>query len=217
MESLANKPFIICLKLPEDLYNHFESNSNCEGSLTLNTSSLKLTLSTDLKDDQITLSSDLNESESLFTFSVDSSKTPHLKGPIKYLGNLLKPVNKIVLDTNDSKIKPKIQVSDSNKENLNSLSFKLHKNHNVLLSGGTEESIKYEVMKRFGENRKRAPEQQIIDKLKPLFVEQKYWKIKSLSNSLVQPEGFIREIMKKIGEKVVKGEYRGLWTLKPNI
>ena len=217
MEPLANKSFIICLKLPEDLYNQFASNPDSEGTLTLNTSSLQLTLSTLLQSDPITLLSDLNESESLFTFSVDSSKTPHFKGPIKYSGNLLKPVDRIFLDTNNSTPKPKIKVSDSSKENINPLAFKLHRNHNILLSGGTEESIKYEVMKRFGEKRKRDPEEQVIARLRPLFSGQKYWKITSLANVLVQPQGFIRDIMAKIGEKVLKGEHRGLWALKPNI
>lgn len=212
--SLAEKKFVACLKLPEDLYEYFKQNPELKGELTLDHSQLSLSLSTLMQNEPITLTSNLSKSESLYIFSVDSSKTPHFKGPIDYSGILLNPLHKFFAPKKETKPKPTIQLQDLYKENLTSHRFKLHKNHNVILSNSTEDSIKQEIMKRFGDKRKRDEEHKVITKLKSIFSDQKYWKIRSLSYEILQPESYIREIMKKIGEKVKSGEFRGLWTLK---
>lgn len=212
--SLAKKNFVVCLKLPGDLYDFFKLNPGFKGELTFDHALLQLELSVEMQNEVVTLTSNLTKSESLYMFSVDSSKSPHFKGPVNYSGILLNPIHKIFTQQNENIPKPTIQVLDSGKENLNPLRFKLHKNHNIILSNSTEQSIKQEIMKRFGDKRKREDECQVINKLKSIFSHQKYWKIRSLSDEVAQPEAYIREIMKKIGEKVKNGEYRNLWTLK---
>ena len=78
----------------------------------------------------------------------------------------------------------------------------------------SENAIKLEIKKKYGEKKSRLDEHQVISSIESLFSSQETWKIKQISDETLQPESYIRSIMSKIGEKVSKGPYRGAWRLK---
>ena len=219
MSCLEDSKFTLALRLPERLYSLFLSDSTISGCLQFNENTLELQIEIPSKDGIPTqYISQLEHTKDTHLFTVDALKKPRYKGNIKYKGILLtknsidKEFNR--LEMHDEK-KKFILINENCKENICNKRFKLHELHDVYTMINQSEAINKKIRKDFGEKKKRGDENEIWVKILSLFKIHKFWKIIKLADETGQPEYFIREIMKKKGQKVTNGVYRGYYEL-PN-
>ena len=235
MEPLERNKFSFALRLPEEVYSFFALNPEDPGEISINLTTSELILRIPLDSSTIEFTALLTDQSNLSFFSVNQSKKATYRGQLKYFGVLVKPLSYFQksrlgssIETGKSELsnqlkfgsenrcntKPSLSIGDPLSEGKHPGSFKLHKNHRILTMHSSENAIKLEIKKKYGEKKSRLDEHQVISSIESLFSSQETWKIKQISDETLQPESYIRSIMSKIGEKVSKGPYRGAWRLK---
>jgi hypothetical protein len=235
MESLERKRFSFALRLPDEVYSFFASNPKDAGKISIDLSTSELILTVSLDSSPVEFTGLLTDQSNLSFFSVNQSKKATYRGQLKYFGILVKPLSlfhkpRAGISEGSSKSDksdqlefgseilsnsiPSLSIGDPFSEGKHPGSFKLHKNHRILTMHCSENAIKLEINRRYGEKKRRLDENQVISAIESLYSSQEIWKIKQISDETLQPESYIRSIMNKIGEKVSKGPYRGSWRLK---
>lgn len=61
------------------------------------------------------------------------------------------------------------------------------------------------------------PQDQLLDEIGKCFQQFKYWRLKSLKQTLRQPEAYLKETLQKIAELVKTGPFANTWTLTPSM
>ena len=217
MACLNNEKWILALRLPGKLYNHFREFPNSSGQVKFNEESgeLELTVASS-RDQHPRYVSQLETTNDTYIFSVDSERKPRFKGRVMSKGVL---VSKESLEDELEKlnIKEEIKSSIAVREDVNSHSgnqvFKLNDLHDLYIMSNKEQAINKKIRKSFGQTKKRSDEFTATQNIVSLYRIQKYWQIQKLSDETGEPEGFIRPIMKRIARKVTVGQYRGYWEL----
>lgn len=216
MESIAKKRFTAYVKIPNEFRTLLEQ-KDIKFSFNLDSKSSSfsiLALSNQLANKKF--SGTLSEIDNIYHFSLSTHKEARFNGKIQYRSSIfldsLKPEDFPKIASNDEN-KPKIIVDESLRPIKTPFPFKLHTDHKLLTCINQDNAAWNTVKKEYGIHRKRENRDDVIKSLKTLYSNQKYWRIKDLADETSQPENFIREIMRSLGQKVTTGEHRGLWQL----
>ncbi|KAK4689453.1 transcription initiation factor TFIIF subunit beta, partial [Tremellales sp. Uapishka_1] len=67
-----------------------------------------------------------------------------------------------------------------------------------------------------GERHARLERSELLDRLFQLFSQSPYWGIPALKATLLQPDAWLREVLKDIAEVIKEGDHIHMWQLKSN-
>mmetsp|Transcript_32610 Transcript_32610/g.32324 ORF Transcript_32610/g.32324 Transcript_32610/m.32324 type:complete len:250 (-) Transcript_32610:31-780(-) len=218
---------VMLLKLPDYLYQTFLSNSDLAASIKFDpkTYQLEVDLPKSVESSSygvLTFKSKIEpiDEGDLSVFTVDQQRKATLKSQVAYKGNLLpernehyiKLIQKQSEQVSDFSITTAEPRRDDNK--IQPRIFSLHEDHKYFVMANPEQARESSIRKMHKEKRVREDPEKVKAMLFDLFSTQRFWKLKTLAEHTSQPESYLADILREIGEKGPPGQYKSQWQLK---